>query len=72
MRIPTRALLEGDRVYVFDAAAKRLRLRPVDIGLRNWEYVEVRAGLKEGELVVTTVDREGLADGVRAREGTRR
>lgn len=66
VRIPTRALLEGDRVYVFDAAAKRLRLRPIDVGLRNWEYVEVRAGLKEGELVVTTVDREGLADGVRA------
>lgn len=71
LRIPTRALLEGNRVYVFDAAAKRLHLRRVEIGLRNWEYVEVSNGLSEGDRVVTTVDREGLAEGVKAREGTR-
>ena len=37
------------------------------IGLRNWEYTEVVSGLKEGDRVVTTVDREGLADGVAAK-----
>lgn len=68
LRIPTRALLEGNRVYVFDAAAARIHLRSIEPGLRNWEYVEVRNGLSEGDRVVTTVDREGLAEGVEARE----
>jgi HlyD family secretion protein len=55
-------------VYVFDAAAARIHLRSIEPGLRNWEYVEVRNGLSEGDRVVTTVDREGLAEGVEARE----
>ncbi|RPH55045.1 MAG: efflux RND transporter periplasmic adaptor subunit [Lysobacterales bacterium] len=67
LRIPTRALLEGGRVYVFDGNGERVRVQRVQIGLRNWEYAEVVSGLKEGERVVTTVDRAGLADGVAAK-----
>ncbi len=67
LRIPTRALLEGGRVYVFDGNGERVRVQTVQIGLRNWEYTEVVSGLKEGERVVTTVDRAGLADGVAAK-----
>jgi HlyD family secretion protein len=67
LRIPTRALLEGGRVYVFDGNGQRVRAQTVQIGLRNWEYTEVVSGLKEGERVVTTVDRAGLADGVAAK-----
>ena len=66
LRIPTRALIDGKRVFVFDPDAERVRARDVQTGLRNWEYVEVTNGLQEGEQVVTTVDREGLADGVAA------
>jgi HlyD family secretion protein len=67
LRIPTRALLEGGRVYVFDANGERVRVQRVEIGLRNWEYAEVISGLAEGERVVTTVDRAGLADGAPAK-----
>jgi HlyD family secretion protein len=67
LRIPTRALLEGGRVYVFDANGARVRVQRVEIGLRNWEYAEVVSGLEDGERVVTTVDRVGLADGVAAK-----
>jgi HlyD family secretion protein len=67
LRIPTRALLEGGRVYVFDGNGERVRVQRVQIGLRNWEYAEVVSGLKEGERVVTTVDRAGLTDGVAAK-----
>lgn len=67
LRIPTRALIEGRRVYVFDTADERVHARDVQTGLRNWEYVEVTSGLEEGDLVVTTVDREGVVDGARAR-----
>jgi HlyD family secretion protein len=65
-RIPTRALIDGNRVFIFDPEAQRIRAREVRTGVRNWEYVEVTEGLQEGEQVVTTVDREGLADGVAA------
>lgn len=66
LRIPTRALIDGKRVFVFDVDEERVHARDVRTGLRNWEYVEVTDGLSEGELVVTTVDREGLVDGAAA------
>lgn len=70
LRVPTRVLLEGRRVYVFDPEAGQVRLREVTPGLSNWEYTEVAAGLAAGELVVTSIDRENLADGAAARAST--
>jgi HlyD family secretion protein len=66
LRIPTRALVEGNRVYVLDPERERVELREVQTGLRNWEYTELTSGLSEGDRVVTSVDREGLADGAAA------
>lgn len=69
LRIPTRALLERKQVYVLDPQRKRVELRNVEIGLGNWEYTQVKSGVKEGERVVTSVDREGLKDGAEAEAG---
>jgi HlyD family secretion protein len=66
LRIPTQAVLDGNRVFVFDAATGRLAARPIERGVANWEYTEVRKGLSAGELVVTSVDRAGVADGAAA------
>lgn len=66
LRIPTGALIEGNRVYVLDESSGRVHLRQVETGLRNWEYTEIARGLSEGERVVTSVDREGLAEGAPA------
>ncbi len=66
LRIPTQALIEGRRVLVLDAASGLLVSREVERGVSNWEYTEVLSGLAAGELVVTSVDREGVADGVAA------
>jgi HlyD family secretion protein len=66
LRIPTRALIDGKRVFVFNADEGRVHSKEVQTGLRNWEYVEVTGGLSEGEQVVISVDREGLMDGVSA------
>jgi HlyD family secretion protein len=67
LRIPTRALLEGKYVYVLDPKDGRIHKREIHTGLGNWENTEVLEGLKQGEQVVTSVDRTGLADGVPAR-----
>jgi len=70
LRVPTRVLIEGNKAYVFDPEAGRVRLRDVITGLANWEYTEIESGLAEGELVVTSIDRENLGDGVAAQVAT--
>ena len=67
LRIPTEAVVDGDKVYVFLAAEQLVEQREVKTGTANWDHTEVLEGLEEGELVVTSVEREGLADGVSAR-----
>ena len=64
LRIPTQVVLDGTRVFVFDGSI--LVERVIDVGISSWEFTEVVAGLDEGELVVLSVDREGVADGVAA------
>jgi len=63
LRIPTSALLEGQRVLT--PRDGRLEERSVTIGLRNWDYAEVTSGLVEGELVVTSLDRLDVDAGAR-------
>jgi HlyD family secretion protein len=66
LRIPTQAVLDGTRVFVFDPASGKLTGRTIERGVANWEYTEIRSGLEAGELVVTSVDRQGVADGASA------
>ena len=63
LRIPTAALLEGNRVLVPNDG--RLAERTVEIGLKNWDYAEVRGGLEAGQLVVTSLDRVEVQPGAR-------
>jgi HlyD family secretion protein len=65
LRIPTEALLEGDKVMVFGADGV-LHERKVDTGLSNWEWTELTSGLTEGDEVVVSVEREGVEDGAEA------
>lgn len=62
LRIPTSALLEGDRVLVVRDGV--LASVAVTVGLRNWEVVEVAGGLREGDEVVTSLDRAEVKEGV--------
>jgi HlyD family secretion protein len=64
LRVPTRALIEGDRVYVL--AGGRIHERRIETGIGNWEYTEVTKGLQAGDRVVVSIDREGLRDGAAA------
>ena len=54
-RIPTTALFQNNRVLVVEDDV--LVEREIETGLRNWDFVEVRSGLEEGEVVVTSLDR---------------
>ena len=64
LRVPTQVILEGKRALVL--ADGRLEEREVRRGLSNWEYTEILDGLREGELVVLSVDREGVVAGAEA------
>jgi HlyD family secretion protein len=65
VRIPTPALMPGNRVLVLGAAGT-LEERRIETGLSNWEFTEVKSGLARGDRVVTSLEREGVKAGSRA------
>ena len=65
VRIPTPALMPGNRVLVLGAAGA-LEERRIETGLSNWEFTEVKTGLAHGDRVVTSLEREGVKAGARA------
>lgn len=66
LRIPTAVVINGNEIFVYDEDSGRIERRSVATGVANWEYTQVLDGLEEGELVVSSVDREGVADGALA------
>ncbi len=70
LRIPTEAILEGNKVLVF-TADNLLEQREIKTGLSNWEWTQLTEGLSEGDEVVVSVEREGVEDGVLARRDTK-
>ncbi len=66
VRVPTEAVLEGNRVLVFDPSEGRLVERKITTGLTNWKLTEAVSGMRSGELVVTSVDRKGAVAGAKA------
>ena len=66
LRVPSNALIEEHYVYILNPDDQLLHKRKVEAGLSNWDWTEVLSGLQAGELVVTSVDRDGVADGAPA------
>jgi HlyD family secretion protein len=66
IRVPTEAVIDGRRLYVFSQPAGRIKLRTVKLGLSNWDHTEVLEGVTPGEQVVVNADQPGLQDGVAA------
>jgi HlyD family secretion protein len=65
LRVPTPALLEGNRVLV--AENGMLVEKKLAIGLKNWDWTEVRSGLAPGARVVTSLDRPEVKPGAQVR-----
>ena len=63
LRIPTAAIQEGGRVLLFNADSSKLEARQIKTGLSNWEYTEVLEGLKAGDRIVTSLEKEGVKAG---------
>ncbi len=72
LRIPSEALIEGKRVYLLDPETGRVHLTELRTGIGNWQYTEVLEGLEAGQQIVVSLDRDGLADGVRVRPEERK
>ncbi|MBM4189822.1 MAG: efflux RND transporter periplasmic adaptor subunit [Betaproteobacteria bacterium] len=67
LRVPASAIQEGRRVLLLNPQTNRLETREIRTGMANWEYAEVIAGLKAGDQVVTSLDRDGVKAGILAR-----
>lgn len=64
LRIPSEALFETNRVWVLDADSK-LHKRELQLGVGNFTFTEVRAGLQDGERIVRNPDQPGLKEGAK-------
>lgn len=64
VRVPTSAVQEGSKVLLAGSDG-RLIERIIKTGIANWEYTEVLDGLRAGDRVVTSLEREGVKPGVR-------
>lgn len=66
LRIPTEAVMEGDKVLVYPPTSGILEARSITTGLSNWQFTEIISGLSAGDRVVVSVERPGVAAGVLA------
>lgn len=66
LRIPASAIMEGDRVFVVGPDG-RARSAAIRVGLRNWEFAEVLEGVREGDLLIVSLESERLKDGTQVR-----
>lgn len=63
LRVPTLAVMEGGKVLVIEGGVARET--SIEAGLRNWDWTEVRSGLREGDLVIVSLDRQEVRAGAR-------
>ena len=66
LRLPTEAVMESRRVYVFLPEQGKVVSRNIRIGLSNWDMTELIEGVGPDDLVVVNVDNPDLKDGAHA------
>ncbi|MGB7815845.1 MAG: efflux RND transporter periplasmic adaptor subunit [Methylotenera sp.] len=64
LRVPTSTLMEGNKVLLYQPTTKKLEERAIKAGITNWEYTEILDGLKQGDRIVASLEREGVKAGV--------
>jgi HlyD family secretion protein len=63
LRVPTSAVLEGNRVLLYRPDTGKLEARTIKTGVTNWEYSEVLEGLQKGDRIAASLEREGVEAG---------
>jgi HlyD family secretion protein len=73
LRVPSEAIIEGNKLLVYDPLSAQLSAREIDVGIANWEFTEIRAGVAQGEVVILSTGRAGVEEGavVIAEEGAK-
>ena len=66
LRIPSEAVVAEKYVYLLNSEETLLVKTEFEPGMSNWDFTEVLSGLEEGDLVVTSVGKEGVEDGASA------
>jgi len=67
LRVPTPALIEGKYVLLIDPEGGKAVRREIKTGIGNWDYTEVLSGLKEGDQIITSIDRAGVVAGAKVK-----
>ena len=67
VRVPSEAVLENRRLFVL--AGDTIEERDILVGLSNWGWTEVLEGVTADELVVISIDVDGVIDGAFAEIG---
>lgn len=62
LRLPTSTLMQGGAVLVVEGDV--IARREVEVGLRNWDFTEIRGGLTASDRVITSLDRVEVQPGV--------
>jgi len=62
-RIPSETLIEDTYVMLFNPLTKRLEKRKIIKGLSNWSFTEILGGIKAGDMLVTSLGKDGVEDG---------
>jgi HlyD family secretion protein len=65
LRLPSELILDSNYVLVINASGY-LEKRKITLGVANWRYTEITAGLVEGEKVVANIGAAGVVAGARA------
>ena len=69
LSLPTNVIIgRGTKRSVYVVAGGIARARSVETGLSSWERTEIVSGLSEGDVVVGTLNVQGLADGMPVKE----
>ncbi len=68
LRIPTAAVRAGEppSVLVLNRDNGVIEAREIEVGLSNWDRTQVTAGLKKGDQVILSLDRDGVEAGAAA------
>ncbi len=66
--VPSQTVFDkGTEKFVYVAENGRAKKRKIKAGMFNWNFTEIKEGLKEGEIVIIPPDEPGFKEGVRVK-----